>query len=99
MGIVLGGDAPLVLEAFVDADYADSDDRKSTTGYVVLLGGAPVVWSSKRQAGKTALSSCEAELIALRDVCKELSYLRQLVADFGVSVQQPVWCMRTIRRR
>lgn len=92
LGIVLGAheDKPLVLEAFVDADYADSDDRKSTSGFVVFLGGAPVVWSSKRQVGKTKLSSAEAELVALRDVCKELSYLRQLVVEFGVSVDSPV---------
>jgi transposase InsO family protein len=88
-GIVLGRvreEGGLALEVFVDSDYADSDDRKSTTGYVALLGGAPVVWSSRRQVGKTKLSSCEAEIVALREACKEASYLRQLLPEFGVEV-------------
>ena len=84
-GIILGGELKQpVLEAYVDADYADSDDRKSTTGYVVLLCGAPVAWCSKRQVGKTKLSTAEAELTALRDVAKELAYLRQLIREFGI---------------
>lgn len=87
-GIVLGAPtgSELALEMYVDADYADSDDRKSTTGYVALLGGAPVVWASRRQVGKTKLSSCEAELVALREACKEVAYLRQLLPEFGVPV-------------
>ena len=38
------------LYAFSDADWAgDRDDRKSTTGYVVYLGGNLISWSSRKQ--------------------------------------------------
>ncbi|CAN0139186.1 unnamed protein product, partial [Heterosigma akashiwo] len=44
----LGGD--LILRAFTDADFcADHIDGKSVTGYVLLLGDAPIIWSSKLQ--------------------------------------------------
>ncbi|PNX57099.1 hypothetical protein L195_g058524, partial [Trifolium pratense] len=47
-----------------DSDYAgDLDDRKSTSGYVFLLSGAAVSWSSKKQPVVT-LSTTEAEFIA-----------------------------------
>lgn len=39
------------------------DDRKSTTGYVFMLGGTPVFLSSRKKHG-VALSSCEEEYIA-----------------------------------
>ncbi|MCH97778.1 copia-type polyprotein, partial [Trifolium medium] len=48
----------------IDSDYAgDLDDRKITSGYVFLLGGAAVSWSSKKQPVVT-LSTTEAEFIA-----------------------------------
>ncbi|WMV41501.1 hypothetical protein MTR67_034886 [Solanum verrucosum] len=38
------------LVRFTDSDYAgDQDDRKSTSGYVFMLGAGPVLWSSKKQ--------------------------------------------------
>ena len=36
---------------------SDAEDRKSTTGYVFMLGGAPVAWSSRKEP-VVALSSC-----------------------------------------
>ncbi|CAM9784315.1 unnamed protein product, partial [Heterosigma akashiwo] len=55
----LGGD--LVLRAFTDADFcADRIDGKSVTGYVLLLGDAPIIWSSKLQ-GAVSTSTVEAE--------------------------------------
>ncbi|XP_019425142.1 PREDICTED: uncharacterized protein LOC109334025 [Lupinus angustifolius] len=46
---------------FSDADWCgDKADRKSTTGYLFLLGNAPISWCSKKQ-DVVALSSCEAE--------------------------------------
>lgn len=39
-----------VLVGFNDSDYAsDLEDRKSTYGYVFLLSGVAVSWSSKKQ--------------------------------------------------
>jgi len=52
------------LIGFTDSDWAGSiDDRKSTSGYVFLLGSRVISWSSKKQ-GIVALSSAEPEYIA-----------------------------------
>eukprot|EP00961_Rhodomonas_salina_P046723 626921-Rhodomonas_salina.1 len=53
-----------VLEGWVDRDFAsDPDTRKSVTGYVMSLNGAPLSWKAKRQRCVT-LSSSEAEFVA-----------------------------------
>jgi hypothetical protein len=50
---------------YVDSDWAGCvDTRRSTSGYIFFMGGAPVCWSAKRQA-VVALSSTEAEYISL----------------------------------
>lgn len=77
-----GGD--LVLKGFIDADWAgDRKDRKSTSGFLFQLGDTTVSWSSKKQT-TVALSSTEAEYIAVSHACRELQWLRQLLADLQV---------------
>lgn len=69
------------LVAMADSDWAnDSIERRSTTGWIVLYNGTPVSWYSGLQS-VIALSTCEAEYVALSECCRELVYLRQL-ADF-----------------
>ena len=42
------GDSQLVLEGFVDADWAgDLDGRKSTSGYLFTFAGGAISWQSK----------------------------------------------------
>uniref|UniRef100_A0A2N9IS84 Retrovirus-related Pol polyprotein from transposon TNT 1-94-like beta-barrel domain-containing protein n=1 Tax=Fagus sylvatica TaxID=28930 RepID=A0A2N9IS84_FAGSY len=54
----------LEINGFTDADFAgDTDDRKSTRGYVFLFGGTSVFWLSKQQ-GCVAKYTMEAEYIA-----------------------------------
>ena len=49
--------------AFTDNDYADDlDDKRSTSGFVFMLGSGAVSWSSKKQP-VVALSTTEAEYI------------------------------------
>ncbi|GJV67830.1 retrovirus-related pol polyprotein from transposon TNT 1-94 [Tanacetum coccineum] len=58
-------DSLIALIAFVDADHAGCQDtRRSTSGSMQLLGDKLVSWSSKRQKS-AAISSMEAEYIAL----------------------------------
>ena len=66
------------LTAFCDADWAsDKNDRRSTTGYIFQLAGAPITWKSKKQQ-TVALSTAEAEYMALGDAVKEILWLLQL---------------------
>jgi len=58
------------------------DYRKSVTGYIVEMGGAPICWSSKQQA-IIAQSSCEAEYIALGYTARQVLWLRNFAAELG----------------
>ncbi|XP_050909768.1 secreted RxLR effector protein 161-like [Lathyrus oleraceus] len=41
----------------------DQDEKKSTTGYIFMIEGASISWSSRKQ-NIVALSSCEVEYVA-----------------------------------
>lgn len=63
---------------FSDADYAaDPQQRKSVSGYVLLKKGGAIAWGSKRQQ-TTALSTCEAEYMAMGVAVQEMLWLRSL---------------------
>lgn len=67
------------LVGYSDADWAgDINSRKSTSGYLFRIGDATVSWRSKKQA-VIALSSTEAEYIALSSAAQEAIWLRRLL--------------------
>jgi hypothetical protein len=69
---------------YADADYAgDLDSRRSTTGYVFILNGAAISWSSRLQP-TVAVSTAEAEYMAAAFAVKEALWLRKLLADLGM---------------
>ncbi|XP_046145576.1 secreted RxLR effector protein 161-like [Osmia bicornis bicornis] len=60
------------LVAYTDFDWGGNTiDRRSNTGYLVYLAGGPVSWNSKKQK-TVALSTMEAEYMALTEVTKEI---------------------------
>ncbi|GJS14416.1 retrovirus-related pol polyprotein from transposon TNT 1-94 [Tanacetum coccineum] len=62
-------DSSIALTAYADADHAGCQDtRRSTSGCMQLLGDRHVSWSSKRQKS-AAISSTEAEYIAMSGCC------------------------------
>ena len=70
--------------AYCDADWAGCvDDRKSTTGLLLLLCGCPVAWLSKKQA-TVALSSAEAEYMAISQALREVKWIHALLARCGL---------------
>ena len=71
-----------VLKLYCDADYAGAVDRKSTTGYVMLVNGAPVVWRSTRQK-ITAQSTAESEIVSATEAVKDVVHLRLLLTESG----------------
>lgn len=84
LGIIYESNAKLTLNCFSDSDYAgDSDTRRSTTGYVVILGSGAISWSSQLQKC-VALSSTEAEYVSSSQAIKELVWLNSLVEELFI---------------
>jgi hypothetical protein len=89
----------LALKGYVDSDWAnDINNRKSTSGYLFSLGSIyninPVSWNSLLQK-TVALSSCEAEYMALKEAIKEGIYLNNAfqwlnsALNLGYSTEPP----------
>jgi hypothetical protein len=79
-GIMFTPTGKFDLDCYVDADFAGlfgyEDDQdpvcvRSRTGYVLIFGGCPLLWSSKLQT-EIALSTMEAEYIALSQSMRDL---------------------------
>ena len=71
------------LLGYTDSDYAgDSTDRKSTMGYVYLLHGGAITWSTRKQQS-VATSTTEAEYMGLCNAAKEAVWLRNLLTSLG----------------
>ena len=79
-------DNGLQLHGYSDSDWGASLDRRSTSGLVFMLaeGGPAIMWKSKKQA-TVALSTCEAEYMALCSATQEAVYLANLFRSLGVT--------------
>ncbi|GJU00954.1 retrovirus-related pol polyprotein from transposon TNT 1-94 [Tanacetum coccineum] len=86
-------DSSIALTAFADADHAGCQDtRRSTSGSMQLLGDRLVSWSSKRQKS-VAISSTEAEYIALSSCCAQILWMRSQLTDYGFGFNKiPMYC-------
>ncbi|GJW60434.1 retrovirus-related pol polyprotein from transposon TNT 1-94 [Tanacetum coccineum] len=86
-------DSSIALTAFADADHAGCQDtRRSTSGSIQLLGDRLVSWSSKRQKS-AAISSTEAEYIALSGCCAQVLWMRSQLTDYGFGFNKiPMYC-------
>jgi hypothetical protein len=79
----------LSLDAYCDSDFAGvwhqefahlRDSCLSRTCFIIVLAGVPIHWSSKLQT-EIALSSTEAEYIALSQCCRSLLPMRITLKD------------------
>ena len=84
----------LKIDAYPDADFAglygheeptDPASVKSRTVYVITVADCPVLWQSKLQT-ETALSTMEAEIVALAQSCRELFPIMDMVSLLGPAV-------------
>ncbi|XP_059057424.1 uncharacterized protein LOC131851019 [Achroia grisella] len=74
---------------YVDADYGNNlVDRRSFTGFVYMMSGAPISWEARKQR-TVALSTTEAEYMALAEACKEAIYLKTLISEI-FAVTHPI---------
>lgn len=94
-GLILTPTSNLAIDCYPDADFAglwnhevpdDPHCVRSRTGYVITLSSCPVLWVSKKQTA-IALSTMEAEYIALSQSCKDLFPIMDLVTELSGSLE------------
>lgn len=71
------------LEGYCDSDYASNKDNKKSRGFIFTMFRSTVTWKSNLQS-TVALSTIEAEYIALTDDVKESFRLKRIMEDLGV---------------
>ncbi|KAM0989066.1 hypothetical protein FF1_013044 [Malus domestica] len=77
------------LVGYSDSDWAgDSEDRKSTTGFVFFMGDTAFTWMSKKQPIVT-LSTCEAEYVAATSCVYHAIWLRNLLKELSMPQEEP----------
>jgi hypothetical protein len=83
----------LTFKGLSDADFANSiDDRRSIAGILVELWNSPIAWTSKIQPS-VALSTTEAEYMALCKLTQELFNFRNLCKEMNLSLKEPITMM------
>jgi hypothetical protein len=89
-GILFSNNGHLKVEGYTDADWAGClDDRKSTSGYCVFVGGNLVSWRSKKQS-VVARSTAEAEFRSMASGLCELMWLRILLFELRLLDDGPL---------
>ena len=86
------------IECFSDTDWAGSkEDRRSTSGYCVFVGGNLISWKSKNQS-VVLRSSTESGYRAMAQSVSEIMWIRQLLMEVGIetSVPSKLWCYNQV---
>ncbi|GKA83405.1 retrovirus-related pol polyprotein from transposon TNT 1-94 [Tanacetum coccineum] len=86
-------DSSIALTTYADADHTGCQDtRRSTSGSMQFLGDRFISWSLKRQKS-VAISSTEAEYIALSGYCAQILWMRSQLTDYGLGFNKiPIYC-------
>jgi hypothetical protein len=94
-GYILRPSTARTLDCYVDADFAGlwtSENShspisvKSRTGYIITFASCPFLWSSKLQT-EIALSTTEAEYIAMSQATRDLIPMRALLHEFSQAIK------------
>ena len=105
-GIVCTPDPNKGLETYVDADFAggwdpekadNADNVYSRTGFTIRYAGCPIFWQSKLQT-EIALSTAEAEYIAMSQALREtiplMNLMKEINVIFSLHVPQPKFVIK-----
>ena len=84
--LTYGGSERHGFEGFLDADGATQDHRRAISGFVVLVDGGTVSWSSEKQELVT-LSTMEAEYVSATH--KELIWFQHLIEEIFWPLSSP----------
>jgi len=85
--LTYNGAAGQGLNACTDSDWAsDVNTRRSTSGYFIKLAGGLISWTTKAQK-TVALSSTEAEYMALSDCSCQVVWMHTLMGELGYSLK------------
>ncbi|GJT19801.1 putative RNA-directed DNA polymerase, partial [Tanacetum coccineum] len=88
-GILIPRDGGTNLLAYCDSDWLGCPmTRRSRTGYLLLLGGAPVSWKTKKQS-VVSKSSAEAEYRAMSNAVSEILWMRWLLGELDMAPVGP----------
>jgi hypothetical protein len=77
------------IYGFSDAAFASMHNWHSISRYVFLANEGTITWGLKKQA-TIALSSMEAEYIALSEAGCEATWLRHLYGELGFIQKEPI---------
>jgi hypothetical protein len=91
-GLVFDGtlDKKVSYQLFSDASFANTDEnRKSISGYVVMMAGGPVSTKTTKQ-GNITISTTEAELVACSEACRESEWIWFLLEELGFKQTEPI---------
>ena len=81
------------LTVYVDASWAnDSDTQRSISGYVFVLFGGAIDWSSRLQS-MVASSTAESEVIAACEAVKRVMFTRVLLRELQFKQFYPITVM------
>lgn len=88
-GLIYSKNGNSELIGYSDADFAGNRiTRRSTSGWVFLLAGAAISWSSKRQV-ITAISTMESEYMALCGATEEVIALGTIMMELEMDCDEP----------
>src|SRR3954469_16406153 len=79
----------IILSGAADSDWAgDTNDRRSTSGYLFFLNDGLISWQSRKQ-NSVATSSTQAEYHSLSTAAKESIWIRQFLTEIGHQQSKP----------
>lgn len=86
LGLWYPAGCEFLLISYSDTDYAGCRlDRKSTSGYCQFLGNCLVSWAFKKQHS-VALSSAEAEYVAVRSCGTQVLWIKHQILDYAINL-------------
>ena len=92
-GVEFSKDPKSDIVGYCDSDWAsDIDERRSVTGYTFVYQGGPITWATKKQL-TVALSTAEAEYMALSAATQEAMWIRNFIKEFQFQKNVPTVIM------